>query len=62
MMKDLKVAARLLLATLLAGASVAVYAKVSPEEAARLGLEGTELTPLGAIRAGNADGSIPAWE
>ena len=37
-------------------------AKVSPEEAAKLGIEGTELTPLGAIRAGNADGSIPAWE
>ncbi|HCO43955.1 MAG TPA: DUF1329 domain-containing protein, partial [Gammaproteobacteria bacterium] len=37
-------------------------AKVSPEEAAKLGIEGTELTPHGAIRAGNADGSIPAWE
>ncbi len=37
-------------------------AKVSPEEAAKLGIEGTELTPLGAIRAGNADGSIPAWD
>ncbi|MBU4627393.1 DUF1329 domain-containing protein [Pseudomonas sp. BF61] len=33
-------------------------AAVSPEEAARLG---TTLTPLGAERAGNADGSIPAW-
>jgi hypothetical protein len=31
---------------------------VSPEEAARLG---AELTPLGGERAGNADGSIPAW-
>ena len=41
-----------------AGAAVA---KVSPEEAAKVGLEGTELTPLGAIRAGNADGSIPAY-
>ena len=37
-------------------------AKVSPEEAAKLGIEGTELTPMGAIRAGNADGSIPAWD
>ena len=34
-------------------------AKISAEEAARLG--GEELTPMGAERAGNADGSIPAW-
>jgi len=47
------------LALLLASAAVA---KVSPEEAAKLGLEGTELTPTGAIRAGNADGTLPAWE
>ncbi|GGO78909.1 hypothetical protein GCM10011348_11900 [Marinobacterium nitratireducens] len=33
-------------------------AKVSPEEAAKLG---NELTPFGAERAGNADGSIPEW-
>jgi hypothetical protein len=33
-------------------------AKVSPEEAAKLG---AELTPLGAEKAGNADGSIPEW-
>jgi hypothetical protein len=33
-------------------------AKVSAEEAARLG---KELTPVGAERAANADGSIPAW-
>ena len=33
-------------------------AKVSDAEAAKLG---TELTPLGAEKAGNADGSIPAW-
>lgn len=37
----------------------AATAKVSPEEAAKLG---GELTPLGAIRAGNADGTIPPWE
>lgn len=48
-----------LVALLLAGSALA---KVSPDEAARLGIEGTELTPVGAIRAGNADGSIPAWE
>jgi hypothetical protein len=33
-------------------------AAVSPEEAARLG---KDLTPMGAEMAGNADGSIPAW-
>ncbi len=37
-------------------------AKVSPEEAAKLGMKGTELTPLGAIRAGNAEGTIPEWK
>lgn len=39
--------------------SPAVQAKISAEEAARLG--GEELTPMGAERAANADGSIPAW-
>jgi hypothetical protein len=34
-------------------------AKVPPGEAAKLG---QELTPLGAIRAGNAEGTIPPWE
>ncbi|SFF62012.1 Protein of unknown function [Fontimonas thermophila] len=43
---------------ILASASV-VSAKVSPEEAARLG---RDLTPVGAERAGNADGTIPPWE
>lgn len=35
------------------------YAKVSPEQAARLG---NELTFLGAEKSGNAEGTIPAWE
>ncbi|KAB0763476.1 DUF1329 domain-containing protein, partial [Pseudomonas aeruginosa] len=35
-----------------------VMAAVSADEAAKLG---TSLTPLGAEKAGNADGSIPAW-
>ncbi len=35
-------------------------AKVSAEQAAALG--GDVLTPVGAERAGNADGSIPPWE
>ncbi|MGH8529152.1 MAG: DUF1329 domain-containing protein [Nevskiales bacterium] len=38
-----------------------VLAKVAPEEAAKLGVTDTPLTPLGAERAANADGSIPAW-
>jgi hypothetical protein len=38
--------------------SCSVTAKITPEQAARLG---NDLTPLGAEKAGNADGSIPAW-
>src|SRR3954467_6890907 len=34
------------------------HAAISENEAAKLG---QELTPLGAQMAGNADGSIPAW-
>ncbi|MBB91336.1 DUF1329 domain-containing protein [Haliea sp.] len=48
------------LASLLGMGSSLALAKVSPEQAARLG--GEELTPMGAERAGNADGSIPRWE
>jgi Protein of unknown function (DUF1329) len=44
-------------AVLLAAAGPAA-AVVSPQEAARLG---AELTPLGAQKAANADGSIPEW-
>jgi hypothetical protein len=44
--------------SLLASVSATGYAKVSAEEAARLG---QDLTPVGAEKAGNADGSIPAW-
>jgi len=40
-------------------ASSAAMAKLTPEEVARLG---ADLTPLGAEKAGNADGSIPSWE
>ncbi|MFJ2338903.1 DUF1329 domain-containing protein [Pseudomonas protegens] len=49
---------RTTLAASLLAASLATQAKVSPEEAARLD---RDLTPMGAERAGNADGSIPAW-
>ncbi len=44
------------LLTLMAGST---QAAVSAEEAAKLK---TTLTPMGAERAGNADGSIPAWD
>jgi hypothetical protein len=51
------------LASLIAVAMIAnvAVAKVSAAEAAKLGVSGTPLTPLGAERAGNADGTIPAW-
>ncbi len=39
--------------------STSAIAGISAEEAARLG--GAELTPMGAEKAGNADGTIPAW-
>ena len=47
----------ILVAPFLLGCSV-VFAAVSPEESERLV---TDLTPVGADRKGNADGSIPAW-
>jgi len=48
-------------AMLLAAAAMAVpaSAKVSQAEADKLG---NSLTPIGAEKAGNADGTIPAWE
>ncbi|ABV37088.1 protein of unknown function DUF1329 [Shewanella sediminis HAW-EB3] len=44
---------------MLALSAPAALAKVTDAEAAKLG---TELTPLGGVKAGNADGSIPAWD
>lgn len=47
------------LGVVMAAANVSnVLAKVSPEEAARLG---KDLTPIGAEKAGNKDGTIPEW-
>ena len=43
---------------MLAALASQVQAKVDPVQAARLG---ADLTPLGAERAGNAAGTIPAW-
>lgn len=55
-MKKMMFSAGMMALTLL---SASVQAAVTPEEAARLG---TDLTPIGAERAGNADGRIPAWD
>jgi hypothetical protein len=46
-------------ATLLLAFTLPLSAKVGADEAARLG---KTLTPIGAERAGNAAGTIPAWE
>jgi hypothetical protein len=50
-----------LLSTLIAGLFLAPLAQaaVSADEAAKLK---TTLTPMGAEKAGNKDGSIPSWE
>jgi hypothetical protein len=47
-----------LLGTLISLASTQVLAALTAEEIARLG---TDLTPVGAQKAGNASGTIPAW-
>ena len=46
----------LTLSAVLGGSALA---QLSPQDAAKLG---TSLTPLGGEKAGNADGSIPAWD
>jgi len=48
------------LAAALALATTAAFAGPTEEEIARLG--GPELTPVGAERAGNAEGTIPEWK
>lgn len=49
-------------AMVLASTATSIFAKATPEELAKLGVTGTELTPAGAIRAGNAEGTIPEWK
>ncbi len=44
---------------LIAGLASQSFSAISAEEAARLG---RDLTPVGAEKAGNADGTIPAWD
>ena len=51
-----RIKAALIVGSLAAGSALAA---VSPEQAAELG---KTLTPMGAEMAGNADGSIPAWD
>jgi len=53
-----KIPTSMLLALLAAFASLPASGELAAEEVARLG---ADLTPIGAERAGNADGSIPAW-
>ena len=50
--------ATLIIATL----SASALAKAPADQVAKLGISGTELTPVGAVRAGNQDGTIPAWD
>ena len=56
--KSIRAASALLAGITLAFAPMAAMAAVSEAEAAKLG---KELTPVGAERAGNKDGTIPAW-
>ncbi len=46
-------------AVMVALSAPSAIAKVTDAEAAKLG---TELTPMGGVKAANADGSIPAWD
>lgn len=48
----------MMVAWMVAGAGISASALVSGQEAAELK---SRLTPMGAERAGNADGTIPAW-
>ena len=50
---------KLLLSTLFTLATAGLHAAISEAAAARLG---ADLTPLGAEKAGSADGAIPAWD
>ena len=49
----------LLLVLLFSLASLNIHAEIAADQIARLG---ADLTPLGGEKAGNAEGSIPAWE
>ncbi len=49
----------IVLACAIALLAVPLWAQLSPKEIASLG---SELTPLGAVKAGNQAGTIPAWD
>lgn len=53
---------RVAVSTLAIAATASSYSASSAKDLARIGLEGKELTPAGAVRAGNAEGTIPAWK
>jgi hypothetical protein len=53
-----RILASAIAATALAGFAAPASAKLTDAEAARLG---ADLTPMGAEKAGNKDGTIPAW-
>jgi len=55
----IRVAAKAAPTALLLTIAMTAHAKVSPDEAKKLG---TTLTPLGSEQAGNAAGTIPAWD
>jgi len=58
-MKGRKCLIAVILTLMTMGYPVLAWGAVSPEEAGRLG--GPVLTPIGAERAGNKDGTIPEW-
>lgn len=58
MKKIIKNSVLVSLALSLSIGSISTLAKITPEQAIKLN---NELTPLGAIRGANSDGSIPAW-
>lgn len=58
-MRVRRVLGSMLLALVVANPAAAI---VSKKEAKKLGIKGTPLTPLGATRAGNEEGSYPEWK
>ena len=44
------------------GAALATGSAFAAVDAGQAGKLGKELTPIGAVQAGNAEGTIPAWD
>ncbi len=53
---------RVVVSALAIAVAASGYAASSPIDLARLGLLDTELTPAGAIRSANTEGTIPEWK